>query len=156
MNIPVAVRVSGNNANFLNINPLANSKILQAMGARMIFLARQNFGTSGTDRPEPWQKLSRSYANRVKRKQATLYKSGAMYRSFRLGIPSSQSITVTCEAPYSSFHQDGGYHMPRRAFFPLTSAFGDLTDRARRQLETVAVLEIQKIIRDAQSYYAKK
>lgn len=149
MNVSVNLdNLSFRNRQFFTVNSWTMAPVLRAVGARFKLLTLRNFSQSGLDRPEPWPPLSKRYAKRVKRSHATLYKTGLMYRSFTVGPTNGDSITVSCEVPYSSYHVEGTPRMPRRSPFPV-GVGGNLTPLAQRQLETAAALAIQEQFRKA-------
>lgn len=124
---------------------VARRQILGAMGTELIKIAEENIGKTGIDRPATWPPLSKPYAKRVKRDYATLYLTGALYRSSTLRV-TPDVATVTYEDTKASLHQDGTEKMPRRPFLPFNSA-GQLTPYARRRIENAANLALQSLIR---------
>ncbi len=149
MNLPIKVKLSGSQSmlrygSFLTTNE--RNVILQDLGAKLKYLTIQNFGFTGTDRPTAWPRLSPKYANRVKRTEATLEKSGDLLRSLRVGQPDGNSISVSTDSEYAEVHQRGFGNTPPRPFFPVTRS-GDLTPRAQRILDTTAAQSLQRLMK---------
>jgi len=143
----ISIDKSSVQGKFLNLNDWAMAPVLRAIAQKFKFISVQNFGFSGKDRPQPWQRaLSKRYAKRVKRPIATLELSGRLLRSFRIGAPLGNEIEVENFCDYAQTHQQGYKSIPRRAFFPVDRS-GNLTPYTQRVLETTAVLEIEKWIR---------
>ncbi len=151
MNIPIKIKLVGSQSMMRYATFLTDSErqsILRKVGAKFKYLAVQNFGYSGTDRPSPWKPLSKDYAKRVKRSTATLDLSGELLRSIRVSPPTNTSIEVYTNNTYAEAHQNGrpAGNLPKRPFFPIDSA-GNATARAQRILETTAALELQRLMR---------
>lgn len=149
MNLTIKVKLSGSEREKLRARLLTEgqrNQILRDVGAKFKLFTLQNFGATGTDRPEEWAPLSPKYAKRVKRSYATLDLKGSLFRSFTVGQPDGTSITVSSNSPYAEAHQEGNEHLPARPFFPITSA-GELTGHAQRVLETTAALSLQRLMR---------
>lgn len=150
MNLGITVKISGSinierKASFLSQG--GKDRILRALGAKLKYLTVQNFGATGTDRPSEWAPLSPHYAKRVKRPIATLELSGALLRSLRVSSPEGNSISVYTDSPYAEAHQKGNRNLLARPFFPVLPD-GSATPRAQAILDTTAVQEIEKLIRE--------
>jgi phage gpG-like protein len=123
------------------------NRTLEAMGAKLILITRQNFGSSGPNRSSDWKSLSKRYAKKVGRSYATLDVTGKLFRSFRMTTAAHRYVIVkTTGIPYASAHQFGRNNMPWRPFFPI-DRYGQLTSYARREVTKAAVSELIKFLK---------
>lgn len=96
----------------------------RAMAQRLKQIIQESFGSSGSNRIEPWKPLAESTAKRYKKlgygnsDTPTLYRSGELYRSIGASWGRNAGY-VFCASPIGEYHQFGTSRMPRRAFFPF-------------------------------------
>jgi hypothetical protein len=122
-----------------------------AMATAFKITAQKNLGEDGEDRPTVWPDLSSSelglkYQKKVGRSFATLFDTGALYRSIVVDESNQpESASVVCESEYGYDQQNGNdtTGLPPRPFFPM---LGDevtpytaekCLEAARDRLETI-------------------
>lgn len=115
-------------------------------GALLHAITLGNFGTFGLARPWPWWPLSPAYARQVGRLYATLFVSGALYRSVKKNdelLKSTVSISNQ-DVPYALAHHYGYPKgtmrhpgLPARRVLPI-----DWTDEVLPDVKTRVVKEV--------------
>lgn len=116
-------------------------------GGRVLHLITlANFGSTGLARPWPWWPLSPAYARQVGRLYATLFVSGALYRSVKKNdelLKSTVSISNQ-DVPYALAHHYGYPKgtmrhpgLPARRVLPI-----DWTDEVLPDVKTRVVKEV--------------
>ena len=118
--------------------------IQAAMAGRFRELVFENFGETGTDRPEKWPDLSTKYAKKVGRDYATLYVNGTLMNSVEIDPYNPDAAVVSTKCPYAMAHQWGEDNMPKRPFFPMTDL--EPTPHAESQVIEAAQHEAERLL----------
>lgn len=107
-------------------------------------ITKNNFGTSGIDRPKQWRALSVKYQERIMYfGPPKLVLTGQLRNSIQIGYVQSNSVTVESSIDYASVHQfGGGNNIPARPYFPVNSA----TSYGPHELTPYAAGEVRKIL----------
>ncbi len=58
------------------------------------------------------------YARKKKGRTSPLIDTGALFRSIRVAEPQGDSVEITSDRPYATYHQFGTTRMPARPFIP--------------------------------------
>lgn len=128
-------------------------RMLNAMGRRLINIAKGTFGPGGVNRAKPWPALSQRYMKRIKYfgpPKLILHRN--MIQEFDMRYRTGDTVTVSNESPYAAIHQFGGWHhfedgvahIPPRPFFPVLG--NQLTPYAQRELVSAAESELQRML----------
>jgi hypothetical protein len=104
------------------------SRLLAGVGTAARDCTLENFGATGTNRPNEWPALSERYAKKVKRTYATLEVTGELKGS--IGFPNIEgnSVSITAGDEKASYHQIGEGNNKLRQFFPVDDQTGEATD----------------------------
>ena len=114
------------------------------MAGRFREIVMENFGETGTDRPEEWPALSPKYAKRVGREEATLFVTGTLMNSVEIDPYNPDAAVVSTKCSYAMAHQYGEGNMPKRPFFPMTDL--ELTPYAEQQVMEAAQHEAERLL----------
>lgn len=113
--------------------------ILRAAGTKLLSLTLGNFNKAGADfRPHEWDALSKAYARRVGRTEATLKLRGVLSTSFRLEV-SKNSAVMSSFVPYAAIHQWGGFIQQAPRVLAFKERGGFLSRRAAGKQTTGAI-----------------
>jgi phage gpG-like protein len=124
--------------------------VQEAMANRLQDITQGNFGDGdGIDRPFPWQKLSRGYADKAHGGDTTPTEVllGDLHDSIQVDASNPEFSRVFSDLDYAPIQQWGGgdWNIPARPFFPLigdeTSAV--LTPYAEAEVRQAAMEAIE-------------
>lgn len=120
-----------------------------AMGEAYFEIVRSNFGDVGVDRPISWLPLSWSYAQRVKRSNATLYVTGRLESAIQFSNADPNEATVSVSGvPYAAAHQYGyaPNNLPPRPYFPFNPYNGETTPFTLNVVKEAAEKELARCL----------
>ena len=139
----------------------ARQPVQAAMADTFFGVVESNFGSTGWDRGNDWQRLSPSYAKKVGRTFATLLVTGALKATLQKESNGEGSATVsmgnTGQVPYALAHhhgrpsnfgwtQPGSGELPARRVFPLNPFNDEVNDRTKRLVEQAAKLAAKGVL----------
>lgn len=111
-----------------------------------------NFGNYGLDRPIEWPPLSRKYAKKVGRAQATLRVTGRLAGAVKTeyGVEASSVSISKDDVPYAFAHQFGSdkQNIPARPYFPI-DANGEITPRTKADVMKAAETQLNQELKNA-------
>ena len=132
-----------------------------AMADTFFGVVESNFGSTGWDRGNDWQRLSPRYAKKVGRTLATLFVTGALKATLQKESNGEGAATVsmgnTGQVPYALAHhhgspgnfgwtQPGSGDLPARRVFPLNPFNDEVNDRTKRLVEQAAKLAVKGVL----------
>lgn len=130
------------------INALSShgkSSVLNAAGQKFKQMTLSNFGGNGQYKESNWPPLSRVYAKKVGRSNATLEKTRALYESIKVSAPKGNTIQIYSKNPYASVHAFGStkLNIPKRNYWPTRNYSNTLASMLNKS-ETEMINTISK------------
>lgn len=108
-------------------------------------ITKNNFGTSGIDRPIVWPPLSPRYMRKINYfGPPKLILTGKLRNSIQIGYVRSNSVTIESDIDYAGIQQFGGetVNIPARPYFPVISS----TRYGPHELTPYAAGEVRKML----------
>lgn len=96
-------------------------RALTMSGQDVVRMTRSNFGSSGRFRGNKWPPYSRAYSKKVGSRIPTLFRSGKLRDSIKLGAPRGNWIEISTNVKYAAAQMLGNprQNLPSRNFFPM-------------------------------------
>lgn len=108
--------------------------LLSRAGNELIRQSQANFN-SNIYRSTQWSPLSKKYAKKVGNSIPTLFRSGKLFGSIKLGSPKYNSINLYSDSPYAAAQQYGYNRLPPRPFIPVENAGSPSVSRLNQKSE---------------------
>lgn len=126
--------------------------IQAAMAGKFLEITRMNFGSVGYERPTTWDLLTKSYAKKVGRAEATLFVTGTLFGAIKQeNSEDCSKVSVSdSDVPYATVHQYGGKNMPARPYFPVEGSDQQLMPLTRQAVEDAAISELGRLLGGSQ------